>query len=78
MAYSSIRNLIDKTEGKILKRVSIFDVYKGKQVEEGFKSYAVRLEFEDKTQTLEDKTIDKIIQKIVYRLENELGVKIRS
>jgi len=78
LTYSSIRELIEKAEHKILKKVSIFDVYKGNQVAEGFKSYAVRMEFEDKTQTLEDKTIDKIISKIVYRLENEHGIKIRS
>ena len=78
LTYGSIRGLIEKAESKIIKKVSIFDVYKGNQVGEGFKSYAVRMEFEDKTQTLEDKTIDKIISKIVYRLENELGVKIRS
>ncbi len=78
LTYASIRGLIEKAENKILKKISIFDVYKGNQVGEGFKSYAVRMEFEDKTQTLEDKTVDKIISKIVYRLENELGVKIRS
>jgi len=78
LTYGNIRSLIEKAENKILKKVAIFDVYKGNQVGEGFKSYAVRMEFEDKTQTLEDKTVDKIISKIVYRLENELGVKIRS
>jgi phenylalanyl-tRNA synthetase beta chain len=76
--YSDIRKLIEKTDNRILKKVSIFDVYKGEQVGEGLKSYAIRMEFEDKTQTLEDKTVDKVVQKIMYRLENELQVKIRS
>jgi phenylalanyl-tRNA synthetase beta chain len=78
LSYSDIRVLIEKTDNKILKKVSIFDVYKGGQVSEGFKSYAIRMEFEDKAQTLEDKTVDKLVQKIIYRLENDLEVKIRS
>ncbi len=78
LQYAQIRDLISKSDSKILKEVSIFDVYKGDQVGKGFKSYAIRMEFEDKAQTLEDKTVDKLIQKIIYRLENELGVKIRS
>jgi len=78
LSYSDIRKLIEKTDNKILKKVSIFDVYKGEQVGAGLKSYAIRMEFEDKAQTLEDKTVDKLVQRIMYRLENELQVKIRS
>jgi phenylalanyl-tRNA synthetase beta chain len=78
LSYGDIRKLIEKTDNKILRKVSIFDVYKGKQVGEGLKSYAIRLEFEDKNQTLEDKMVDKVVQRIIYRLENELQVNIRS
>jgi len=78
LQYAQIRDLIAKSDTKILKEISIFDVYKGDQLGKGFKSYAIRMAFEDKTQTLEDKTVDKVIQKIVFRLENELSVKIRS
>ena len=78
LQYAQIREMMSRTDSKILKEISIFDVYKGDQVDKGFKSYAIRMVFEDKTQTLEDKTVDKIIQKIVFRLENELKVNIRS
>jgi phenylalanyl-tRNA synthetase beta chain len=78
LTYSDIRKLIEKTDNRILKKVSIFDVYKGEQLGAGLKSYAIRMEFEDKNQTLEDKTVDKVVQRVIYRLENELQVKIRS
>jgi len=78
LGYAEIRKLIEKTDNRILKKVSIFDVYKGEQVGAGNKSYAIRMEFEDKAQTLEDKTVDKVMQKIIYRLENELKATVRA
>jgi phenylalanyl-tRNA synthetase beta chain len=78
LQYADIRNLIASTEKQLLKRISIFDVYEGKQLATGLKSYAIRLEFEDMEQTLEDKTIDQLMQKIIKRLDRELNVQIRS
>jgi phenylalanyl-tRNA synthetase beta chain len=77
LQYSDIRSLIEKVDNKLIRRISIFDVYQGEQLKEGLKSYAIRLEFEDKNQTLEDKVVDKIISKVISRLENELQVTIR-
>lgn len=77
LQYGDIRSLIGKVDNRLIKRISIFDVYEGEQLKEGLKSYAIRLEFEDKNQTLEDKEVDRIVGKIISRLEHELNVTIR-
>jgi phenylalanyl-tRNA synthetase beta chain len=75
--YHDIKNVIRQTEKHLLKSVNLFDVYKGAQVQEGHKSYAIRLEFENYGQTLEDKAVDKMISRISGALEQRLKVKIR-
>jgi two-component system response regulator YesN len=62
---------------KLLKEVSLFDVYEGKNLEAGKKSYAVSFLLQDESQTLNDKMIDKIMSKLVKNLEDKLGAKLR-
>lgn len=78
LKYEEIKNRIKETGAALVTDISIFDVYQGEQVKQGFKSYAVRIQFEDPEKTLEDKRIDKIINRIVERLDKELGVEIRK
>lgn len=75
--YKDIEQIAFKTEKKLLKSVSLFDVYMGKGIDESKKSYAISLVLQDPNKTLTDKNIDKIIKKIQYRLEQELGAQLR-
>lgn len=58
-----------ETEKKLLKEVELFDVYEGKNLEAGKKSYAVSFLKQDESQTLNDKMIDKIMSKLVKNLK---------
>ncbi|WP_321517124.1 phenylalanine--tRNA ligase subunit beta [uncultured Bacteroides sp.] len=75
--FAEIEKIAYETERKLLKSVSLFDVYEGKNLEAGKKSYAVSFLLQDETQTLNDKQIDKIMSKLVANLENKLGAKLR-
>ena len=63
---------------QLVKDVSIFDVYSGKQVAEGKKSLAYRVVFQSPTHTLTDEEVDKVQGKILGRLSHELGATLRS
>ena len=75
--YDQIATIANKVDKKLLQKVNLFDVYEGKGVENGKKSYAISLVFQDKDKTLKDKTIDKIMKKIIFILEKELGATLR-
>jgi phenylalanyl-tRNA synthetase beta chain len=77
VAYSSIQELASKQERKLLKAINLFDVYEGKNLPEGKKSYAVSFQFQDENKTLVDKQIDKVMSKIISSLEKELGAQLR-
>lgn len=75
--FSEIEKIAYETERKLLREVSLFDVYEGKNLETGKKSYAVSFLLQDETQTLNDKIIDKIMSKLISNLETKLGAKLR-
>jgi len=75
--FSQIRELAYKSERKLLKDVSIFDVFEDKKLGENKKSYAVSFIIQDETKTLKDKQIDKIMKKLQYTFEKELGAELR-
>ncbi|WP_455586345.1 phenylalanine--tRNA ligase subunit beta [Bacteroides sp.] len=75
--FADIEKIAYETEKKLLKEVELFDVYEGKNLEAGKKSYAVSFLLQDETQTLNDKMIDKIMSKLVKNLEDKLGAKLR-
>jgi len=75
--FAQIEQLALKSEKKILKQVSLFDVYEGKNLPEGKKSYAVNFLLQDEEKTLNDKQIDAVMQKIRHHLEKELGAQLR-
>lgn len=62
----------------LLKDVSLFDVYAGKQLNEGEKSLAYRLTFQSSEETLTDARVDKLMAEIISTLASELGAKLRS
>lgn len=77
VTFAAIEQTAKKAERKLLKELSLFDVYEGKNLPEGKKSYAVNFVLQDKEKTLNDKQIDAVMQKIQQNLEKELGALLR-
>jgi len=75
--FSSIKEIAYNTERKLLRNVSIFDVYEGKNLPEGKKSYAVSFFLRDDEKTLNDKQIDKVMKKLLSAFERELDAQLR-
>ncbi|WP_286156063.1 phenylalanine--tRNA ligase subunit beta [Parabacteroides goldsteinii] len=75
--FAEIEKIAEESERKLLKEVSLFDVYEGKNLPAGKKSYAVSFYLQDETKTLNDKQIDAIMQKIRKNLESKLGASLR-
>lgn len=75
--FSQIEKTAFQTEKKLLKRVELFDVYEGKNLPEGKKSYAVNFILQDEQKTLNDKQIDGIMQKLIKNLMEKLGAELR-
>lgn len=70
--------LIEEAGGKLVSRVRLFDVYRGEQIGNGKKSLAYSLTYQASDRTLTDEEVAQIRQRIVRRLEQELGAKLRS
>lgn len=75
--FAEIEKIAYETEKKLLKAVELFDVYEGKNLEAGKKSYAVSFLLQDENATLNDKQIDKFMQKLIKNLETKLDAKLR-
>lgn len=75
--FAEIEKIAYETEKKLLKAVELFDVYEGKNLETGKKSYAVSFLLQDENATLNDKQIDKFMQKLIKNLETKLDAKLR-
>jgi phenylalanyl-tRNA synthetase beta chain len=76
-SFSEIESVARTCDKKILKEIGLFDVYEGKNLEEGKKSYAVSFTFQDPEQTLKDNQIDAIMEKIRVELEGKLSATLR-
>jgi len=77
VSFDQIERLAFQTEKKIIENITLFDVYQGKGLPKGKKSYGVRFSFRDKQKTLTDKQIDKALQRIREALEKELQAELR-
>ncbi len=77
ITFAQIEQISFQSEKKLLKGVTLFDVYEGKNLPEGKKSYAVNFLLQDEEKTLNDKQIDAVMQKIRLNLEKELGAQLR-
>jgi phenylalanyl-tRNA synthetase beta chain len=75
--FSEIESIAKKADKQLLKEVNLFDVYEGDKLPEGKKSYAVSFIFQDDENTLKDKQVDKIMEKIRSGLEKELSAELR-
>ena len=75
--FAEIEQIARQTEKKLLKSVELFDVYEGKNLPQGKKSYAVNFILQDETKTLNDKQIAAIMTKLTANLKNKLGAELR-
>ncbi len=75
--FGQIEAIAYQSEKKLLREVRLFDVYEGKNLPAGKKSYAVNFRLLDETKTLNDKAIDAIMQKIIQNITKQLGAELR-
>ena len=77
ITFKEIYDLAFQSERNLLKDLGLFDVYQGDKLPEGKKSYAVSFVLQDNNKTLEDRQIDKIMQKLQQSFEKNLGAVLR-
>ncbi len=77
VSFEALKKAALNTEKKLLKEVSLFDVYTGKNLPKGKKSYALSFTLQDERKTLTDKQIDKIMSKLQQQFEREFGAELR-
>ena len=75
--FSRIEQIAYQTERKLLKKVELFDVYEGKNLPAGKKSYAVNFILQDEEKTMGDKQIDAIMQKLITNIKKQLSAELR-
>ena len=75
--FAEIEKIAYQTEKKLLKAVSLFDVYEGKNLPAGKKSYAVNFILQDESKTLTDKAIEAIMNKLTQNLTKQLQAELR-
>jgi len=77
VSFEDIHKIAKQSEKQLLKNVNLFDVYEGKNLPKGKKSYAVSFTIQDEHKTLTDKQIDKIMSKLQANFEKQLGAELR-
>lgn len=77
VGFAQIEEVAYRTEKQLLRRVELFDVYEGKNLPQGKKSYAVGFILQDDDKTLTEKRIDKIMQSLIHNLKEKLGAELR-
>lgn len=75
--FAEVERIALQSDKKLLKAVTLFDVYEGKNLPAGKKSYAVNFTLLDETKTLNDKAIDKVMNKIIQNLTKQLNAELR-
>lgn len=78
VTFSSLRDAAFAAERKLLKSVSLFDVYEGDKLPEGKKSYALSFILEDKTRTLDERTIERVMSNLTRQFEQKCGAQVRA
>ena len=78
VSFEAIKNMSHKTERKILKTVELFDVFEGKKLPNGKKSYGISFTFQDQKKTLTDKQVDKVMEKLKQNFSSEYKAELRQ
>lgn len=77
VTMADIEKVVKDSEKKILRDVTLFDIYEGDKLPEGKKSYAITVTLRDDEKTLQDKYIDNVMNRIIANLRNRLGAELR-
>lgn len=77
VTMEQIETTVKETERKLLRDVKLFDVYEGKNLPAGTKSYAIAITLQDDEKTLTDKQIDSSMERIIQALQSKLGAQLR-
>jgi len=77
ISFRELQDAAKKAERKLLKEIVLFDVYTGKNLPKGKKSYALGFTLQDEKKTLTDKQIDKIMKKLQQCFERDFGATLR-
>jgi phenylalanyl-tRNA synthetase beta chain len=77
VTFNELEIVAFKTERKILTAVTLFDVYEGKNLPQGKKSYGINFTFQDKNKTLTDKQVDKIMDKLLKNFKEDFQAELR-
>lgn len=77
VSFGDVERVVRGADKKLLRDVTLFDVYEGDKLPAGKKSYAISITLQDAEKTLQDKQIDAVMQKIVKNLEHQLGAQLR-
>lgn len=75
--FDDIKRVVSAAERKLLSGITLFDVYEGKNLPEGKKSYAISITLQDAERTLQEKDIEKSMSKIIAQIQKELGAQLR-
>jgi len=75
--YEALKIAAFKQEKKLLKKVNLFDVYEGKKLKQGKKSYTMSFIFQDENKTLTDYEVDKVMQRLIFSYTNEFNAVVR-
>ncbi|MHA6727846.1 phenylalanine--tRNA ligase subunit beta [Chryseobacterium sp. A301] len=77
VSYSELKKAVEKKPSRYLRKVNLFDVYEGKNLPEGKKSYALSFELLNEEKTLEEKEISQVMNQLIALFENEFGATLR-
>ena len=77
ISFEELRSIATSTDNKILRSVDLFDVYEGNKLPKGKKSYALSFVMADKTRTLTDKEVDKVMEKLIHTFTDKIGAELR-
>ena len=77
VSMEQVEATVRESERRLLKDVTLFDVYEGKNLPEGKKSYAIALTLQDDEKTLQDKQIEAVMNKVIANLTKKLGAELR-
>lgn len=77
VTMAQVEKVVRDSEKRLLRDITLFDVYEGKNLEPGKKSYAIAITLQDDEKTLQDKQIEAVMNKIITNLKNQLGAQLR-
>ena len=77
VAYADVRQCALRAGKKLIKSVSLFDVYRGEKIPEGKKQYALNFVLQDPERTLTDTEVESTMTRVLTALQNELGATLR-